>query len=516
MAKDGAARYKDLPLNIVGSTKFGRYPKMSSEQTYNMIISDDWLVPFAGYKVIQKITNTGQGRGIYASVNLNKLFAVIDDDVWMFDSTFGRTHLGQLETNGGDVFISENNAGQVVFSDSENLYVYATNPPTTPALTKLTPATLGFTPGYITFQNTRFISPDITSSLWRLSDFNNGNTWPADAQHEGALQTKPDKTNAALRFPGRGNLLLIFGQTVTELWNDVGAQLFPYQRNQSVNLDYGCLNPATIAESENIVCWLAANEKSGPTIMYTTGGDLKHISTDGIDFQLSTIKNPSNSYGFMFKQDGHVFYVIVFPSDNLSYAYDFNEDKFFTLCDENMNAFIAKRVAFFNDQYYFVSIRDGNLYQLGTQFVTYDYGDGFVYEIPRIRITASIALPDQSRFVAGYSGFTIEQGQFDYPDNDTRFHLNTQDYNQITTQNHFILSGGQDFTANAPKINLSTSKDGGVNYGVKVAKFLAPLGRRQNRLMWWRLGQANDLVHQFEFFGFGRFVARDGVTGIYQ
>lgn len=525
MSKPGAERYHDIPLSISGSTKFGRYPKESSEQTYNMIISDEWLVPFAGYKNVVSISATGEGRGIYSSAKQNKMYAVIDSAIYKFNTDLTYLIVGHTVTFTGDVFITENNAGQVLFSDGLNLYVYDSTAPAATAFTILPsgtigpPTDLGFTPGYVTFQNTRFISPDTKSSLWRLSDFNNGRTvanWPADSQHEGALQTKPDTAVATLRFPGRGNMLLVFGHTVTEIWNDVGAQLFPYQRNQSVNLDYGCLNPATIAESENIVCWLASNEKSGPTIMYTNGGDLKHISTDGIDFQLANIKNPTNSYGFMFKQDGHLFYVISFPEDNLSYAYDFNTQMFFTVSDENMNAYIAKRVAFFNDQYYFVSIIDGNLYQMSSNFYTYDYGNGNIHEIPRIRITPSISLPDQSRFVAGYTGFTIEQGQFDYPDNDTRFNLNTQDGRQITTQNGFVLSGGQDFTANVPKIQLSTSKDGGVNYGIKDTIFMKPLGRRANKLRFWRLGAANDLVQQFEFFGFGRFVVRDGVTGVYQ
>lgn len=513
MSKPGAARYKDLPLEIAGSTKFGRYPKMSSEQTFNMIISDNWLVPFSGYKNVVTINPTGQGRGIYGSAKLNKLFAVIDNTIYVFDDTLAYMVPvnGHTTTFIGDVFISENNAGQVAFSDGTHIYIYTNSTNT------VTQATIDFTPGYLTFQNGRFISPDTATNNWRLSPLNNGLTWtPSTAQNTGAVQTKPDNAVACIRFPGRGNLLLVFGQTVAEQWYDVGAQLFPYQRSQSTNIDYGCINPATIAESENIVCWIAANEKSGPVIMYTNGGEIKHISTDGIDFKLATLTKPNNCYGFMFKQDGHLFYVATWPTDRLSYAYDFNTDKFYTLCDENMDAFIAKRVAFFNDQYYFVSLKDGNLYQLGSQFEDYDYGSGRVFEIPRIRIAPSVNLPDQSRFVAGYCGFTIEQGQFDYNDVDTTFILGTQDGNILGTQNDLELGGGEDFRDDIPRIDLSLSKDGGVNFGSEVAINMRPLGKRANRLMWWRLGSANDLVPMFRFVGFGRFVATNGVLGVYQ
>lgn len=513
--KDGAPKYKDVPLSIVGSTKFGRFAKISVEQTYNMIISDQFLVPFAGYKRIDVIDDTGEGRGIYSSQRLNQMFLVIDDNAYQYDSTLTRQFIGKLSTSIGDVYIAENNNAQIVFSDNLNLYVWDQSG-SSPTWNVLTPAILGFTPGYITFQNTRIISPNTTSSLWRLSMLNQALTWPTGSQYEGALQTKPSLAVATVRFPGRGNLLLVFGETVTELWNDIGAALFPYQRNQSINLDYGCLSASTIAESENIVCWLAANEKSGPTIMYTTGGDLQKISTDGIDYRLAQLTDPQNSYGFMLKQDGHLLYVITFVTDNVTYTYDFNTQQFFTLTDENMNAFIVKRVAFFNDQYYFVSIKDGNLYQMGTQFLNYDYGDGYVFEVPRVRITPHLTMPDQSRFVAGYTGFTVEQGQFEFPNRDTRFNLNTQNFNQITTQGGLIISGGQDFTNYAPKINLCTSKDGGVNFGMRYPKFINPLGKRANRLMWWQLGACNDLVQMFEFHGFNRFVASDGITGVFQ
>lgn len=484
--------YKNVPLDITGSTTFGRYPKMSSAQTYNMLTSDNWCVPFAGYKAVSLINPSGEGRGIYGSDKLGFMFAVIDNNIWRINSVFGRVLVGTLQTYTGDVFIAENNNGEVVFSDKSRLYVY--NHSTGVTQTSGIDFTLPFTPGYLTFQNGRIISPDITTNLWYISGVNSATTWSTASQFVGSLQTKPDKAVATIRFPARGNLLLVFGSTVAEQWYDVGAQLFPYQRSQSTNIDYGCLNPDTIAESMNIVCWIAANEKSGPVIMYTNGGEIRPISTDGINFKLATLQYPEQSYGFMFRQDGHLFYVLTFYGDNISYAYDFNTNKFYTLTDEYGDAFIVKRVTFFNNQYYFVSIRDGNLYQLGSQFNEYIYKDAttgadIVKTIPRSRTCSSIMLEDQSMFLGGYTGFTIEQGQFDYHTGDTN---------------------------NVPRIDLSISRDGGVNFGSNEGRILNPQGERKNRLMWWQLGAANDLVCRFQFWGMGRFVAKDGIVGIRQ
>ncbi len=281
------------------------------------------------------------------------------------------------------------------------------------------------------------------------------------------------------------------------MWQDVGANLFPYQRNSSVNIDYGCLNPATIAYLDTVVVWLAANEKSGPMIAYTTGGDIRKISTDGIDFQLTKLKNPSNAYGFLFRQDGHLLYQITFPDDNLTYVYDFNTQMFFTLCDENMNAHIAKRVAFFNDKYYFVSFIDGDIYEMGTQFTTYNG-----VEIPRIRVCKNIRLPDASRFAINNLTFTLEQGtqtlvnetllqQFTEP-------LMTESGETILTESGeviYVVYYKNVLTQIPQTVALTVSKNGGESFGTIWSK---------------------DFIAQFRFHGLSRFVVTDGIVGIYQ
>jgi hypothetical protein len=501
---------------MCGGTKYGRYPKISSEETYNMIQSDGWNVPFAGYKNVITIDPLGQGRAIYSSKKDNKMIAIIDSTVYIINQFLGYTVvIGNLATTANTAcYISENNNGIVLISDTEYLYSYsyATN-----VLTQLTSTkSIINTPGYITFQNGKFIVPDTSTNLWYISGVGN-TTFAATSQFQGALQTKPDTCQACIRFPGKGNLLLVMGNIVTEQWQDIGAQLFPYQRTAYSNIDYGCVNPQSIATNEDYACWVAGNEKSGVFIMYTDGGSVKRISNDGIDFKLANLTDPSNVYGYFFRQDGHLIYVATWPADSISYAYDFNTKEFSTLSSEQMAAYIAKDVVFFNGNYYFVSIIDGNIYQMSSNIYTYDYGNNNVFEIPRIRIPPPIRQPDQSRFITGYVGFTIEQGQFDYDYRDTRSLNSDEANNPLVTENNVIYIGnGYNFRTNVPRVYLALSKDGGVNFGNYVSKNMRPQGKRQNRLMWWRLGQANDLSMQFRFYGLNRFAMTDGIAGIYQ
>ncbi len=311
------ASEQSIDLEIVGSTKFGRYSKISIEQTFNMIISDGWLVDYAGHQKVGMISSSGRGRGIYSSDRFNHMIAVVDNRVVKVSPNLSIVRIGTLETSNGEVYIDENNANQIAICDQSNIYIYNF---VTGAFDKVTTS---FIPGYIEFQDGYFIAPASGTSQWRLSAPNDGFNWPEGASNVGLLQTKPDEVQAVVRFPGKGNLVLVFGRTVTEFWYDTGINLFPYQKNTYNNIDYGCINAATIATSENKVIWVGINEKSGPSVMFTDGNAVKQISDDGINFRLANLDHPEDCFAFCFKQDGHPFYQVTWPRDGLTLLIDF-------------------------------------------------------------------------------------------------------------------------------------------------------------------------------------------------
>jgi len=392
------------------------------------------------------------------------------------------SEISQLLTSTGDVFMAENDGNQIGIVDGLTVYTFNYSNNTFTAVSGL-----DFLPNYIAFQDGYFVAsgPNTNghTNEWRLSNLNDGNTWPNDASHLGLLQSKPDSTIATVSF---NRQLYIFGKTVTEIWYDTGYQLFPFQRNNYYSIDFGCLNAATIAVGsilygENnlvpLICWLATNEKAGPTIMYSTGGQPSQLSTDGINFKIEQLQHPEVAYGFIFRLAGHTFYQIVWPMDNLSYAYDFNIHKFVTVTDENLNFHIAKRVAFFNNKYYFLSSVDGALYEMASDI--YDYNGN---EIPWIRKPPQFALPDASPFITKYLDVTMQQGD----------------------------------SSTEQAIDLSLSSDGGISYGTTARMELNTLGNRLNRFREWNLGLSNDFRTQFRFLGFDKFVVKNGLVGVYQ
>ena len=590
MAITRGDNFKPVPLNIVGSSVFGRYSKISTERTTNMFISQDFLVDYTGYQpsVPWQAFGTGgkEGRGLFTSTKFGCLVAVIDDTVYLvtinfdtyYEQTLGYTRnaIGKLATSTGVVYIVETNTPQIVISDNHNIYVYDQNALLSsnfyiaqaldPAdATKTIP--INFTPGYITFHDGYVIaaaSNDTTNATsntpylnntWRLGRQTNNSdgvpilTFTADKFNVGFIQTKPDNTQAVVRFPSKGNMIFVMGRIVTEAWTDAGNPIFPYQRLNQFNIDYGCLSPATVCYMEEVVIWLGINEKSGPIILKSNGGMPERITTDGIDFLFSRLEHPEDSQAFIYQQDGHLFYHINFYTDNLSLYYDLNTDRFYNAVDYNYNYFPASVVAYYGNEYYFVTRNNGTIFAMDSNITTYteqDANGNFItHEIPRMRTCANMRQASQEYTVLNDIGFTIETGETDYDQQDTgpllwqsqnniliqtqgsaTFWI-SQDIIFIKAQNgndlifQFLTPIGDNILfqqegttgtsfLSRPRVDFCMSRDGGASFGTIVPYYLNAIGQRENKLQWWVGGISNDMVPQFRFWALGRFVITNG------
>lgn len=477
-----------IPVKVVGSSVFGRYANVNAERTYNMYVSDKWLITFGGYAARREVIGGEvQGRGIYHSTRGGFMILVISSVVYRINN-IDQTPISLFEIGSsvGDVFIDENLSGQIAIVGGGEcwIYNYTTNTFGQPTLDP------NLVPNYVTYQNTYFI-------FGNANETNFGSQWFVYRADTGftlalvttlALQTKPDFAIAVLRIPGMGNNIIVFGKFVAEIWTDIGG-LQVYQRNSSINIDYGCVSVSTIAANDEMVCWLAANETSAPVIMAMQGGHAERISTDGIDFLMDSILHPEQSTAYFYRQDGHLFYVLTFynTADNITIAYDFNAKAFYDITDWDFNYFPARAMAFFEGQTYFVSLNDGVVYEIGSDLTTYAKIEQ-EYEIPRVRVCDTFRSQTGNPFAIDWFGFTMENGT--QPD----LH----------------------FTVEQPRIDVSLSKTGCETFGNAVPYYLHDTAYYQSRPRFYNLGRANNITIQMRFWGFWRFVMSNGVMMVRQ
>lgn len=498
-------------VKIVGGSTFGRYHKISNERTYNMFISDSWLINTAGYRKVSEIATLGVGRVIYNSIRGKFLLVVISSFVYILNEGLSPTFIGNLSTQDGPVYVDENLNSQVCIVDGVNAYIYnySLGYPNLTVQTGLG----SLVPGYVEYHNTFFLFGNMdkssNGSAWYAYQYSTPTTIIEATPGQFALQTKPDYALAILRIPGQSANVLVIGSTVCEIWTQIGG-IQNYRRANTISVDYGCISVATIATSDSYVCWLAANESNTPVIMVYDISGFKPISTDGIDHQLSHIQYPDQSAGMFFRQDGHLFYQLTFynEEDNLTFIYDFSTQMFFNLSDWDLNYHPARNYAYFNQHLYFISLNSPAIYLASTDLTTYNENLANIpedeidpdidHEIQRIRICNTIRALDSSQFRANSFVFTIQQGN---DRNITGLSLSSAIANSTLPYQ--------------PRVDLTVSRDDGFSWGNTVSRGLLPLGNRQNILNWENMGMCNSLVIKLRFWGLSSFICNNGYLEMY-
>ena len=523
---------QEVPIEIVGSSTFGRYPTISASRTYNMFISasqdgkEQWLVNFAGYEALKVLVGgTVSGRGIFTSTRGGFLIAVVGNAVFRLDTiSSAPVQVGTLSSSTGEVSIDENLSSQICIVDGAHAYIY--NYSGTPSFGDVVfdPASPDFTPNYVCFQNTYFIFGNAnetpTGNKWFIYEGGSGQTLTYHV--ELALQTKPDYALAVVPVPSHSNTLLVLGSTVCEIWTALeGVSLQTYKRNTSVNIDYGCASVSTIARSDEFVAWLGINDKSAPCIMVMAGGEGKRISSDGIDNLLGEIQFPEQSTAFFFRQDGHVFYQLTFfnPADNLTLAYDFTTGKFFDLYDFDATFHPARQIAYFQKKLYFVSLKDGLLFETSTditQYITYPGLDE--RDIPRIRTTNTFRLPGPEKFRVNLFTFTIESGTNPFlSELSCQGYIITEGTEEIIYTEEdlpLITEAGDCRPSSNPRVDLTISKNSGLTWSNTVPYVCNKPAHYQSQPRFSRLGVCNTITLRLRFWNQGRVVVKDGLIEV--
>lgn len=536
---------EQVPIQVVGSSTFGRYDKIASGLTYNMFISDGWLVNFPGYKKTIQFLSEGEGRGLFYSTRGNIVIAVANANVFRIESDLSYTAIGALSTSSGEVFIDENLNNQICIVDGSFAYIYNYLHPDQGVVVQ--DIQIALKPNYVCFHNGFFlfgnaIDYETSGAAWYAFVPDSATTIKEETQL--TLSTKPDYAIAVRRLPGQGGNILVFGRTVCEIWTHIGG-LQNYRRNSSINIDYGCMSVSTIASCDQFTVWLAINENNSPIILVYSSEGIRRISTDGIDYLLSHLKFPGQSTALFFTQDGHLFYQLTFysPADDLTLIYDFNTEKFFNLSDHDGKFHPARDMVYFNNEPYFISIKNACLYKSDTSITVYNENVGsdgatwdknLVYPIARTRVCESIRKPDSGRFVINSFVFTMAQG--DDP-NFTELSLEREHQIDLVSQNNFNLVSEEGFqmisekstdktqTINhyenpssliyRPRVDMAISKDSGVTWSNYVSRELNPIGKRKNIITYNNLGSANEFNIKLRWWGLGNVIANDGFVELY-
>jgi hypothetical protein len=114
----------------------------------------------------------------------------------------------------------------------------------------------------------------------------------------------------------------LFGTNSTEVWYDAGLPDFPLQRIQGAFNEIGCAAPYSVAKVDNSVFWLGSDARGRGIVYRANGYTGVRVSTHAVEWQIQQYSDISDALAYSYQQDGHIFYVLIFPTANTTWVYD--------------------------------------------------------------------------------------------------------------------------------------------------------------------------------------------------
>jgi hypothetical protein len=119
---------------------------------------------------------------------------------------------------------------------------------------------------------------------------------------------------------------LLGTQRTSEVWYNAGNAGFPFAIAPGVYIEHGCIAPYSVAKHDLNVFWLGADKDGRATVFVGANYAARPISTPAIAAIFSTYASVSDAIGMTYKQQDHVFYVLTFPTANVTWTYDLTEN----------------------------------------------------------------------------------------------------------------------------------------------------------------------------------------------
>jgi hypothetical protein len=166
-----------------------------------------------------------------------------------------------------------------------------------------------------------FVAQQPNSNIFNISDLSaatGGLTWnPLDT---GAKQGNPDDLAMVLNAY---DLLWLFGDLTTEVWYDSGNNNFPFQRIQGAFFEVGVAAPWSVAKVGNTIMWVGNDVRGQGQVWQAQGYSFPVVASNrAIEQAIQTYPTIADAVGYSYQEDGHTFYVLTFPTANVTWCYD--------------------------------------------------------------------------------------------------------------------------------------------------------------------------------------------------
>ena len=261
---------------------------------------------------LQLLATMGDGpiRGLWQFGGYG--YAVSGETLYKIDSLWNTSAIGTVAGSSGPVSMSDNgtqlfiacNGPSFIYNSLTLAFAQITDPDFPGAVT------VGYLDGYFVFNEPN------SQRLWITQLLDGTSVEPLDfASAEGS----PDGLVSVLIDHREAWL---FGTNSVEVWYDSGAADFPLTPVQGAFNEVGCIAAFSVAKLDNGIFWLGADARGRGIVYRANGYTAQRVSTHAVEWQIQQYGNLSDAIAYTYQQDGHSFYVLIFPSANTTWVFD--------------------------------------------------------------------------------------------------------------------------------------------------------------------------------------------------
>ena len=439
--------------NVNAGLCINMYPVVNSQDSKSTVTLSN-----TGGLVRWLFLKVGEVRGMFRFSNT--LYAVAGNTLYSTNiNTPSATILGTISSSTGKVWMAYNANSQLFVCDGVNGYVYESG-----VLTKIADVDFPGCSSMSYIDNYGVVTEPNTGRLWN-SNLNDFTVWTgtdfvtAEGEIDNILSHIADHREA-----------WCFGEYTTEIFRNAGDADAVFQRIEGTFQEIGINAPESPAKAENVIFWLDNTLQVRMAQAYHP--DV--ISTPAISWQISQLSKTDDAKGFTYIQDGHTFYVLTFPTGNITLVYDLGE------------SLKASKHLWHKRQSY--SIEQANRWRgncaldhNGIVFVG-DYNNGYIYKLDRDTYT------DNTETIQRI--FTTQR-MYDKDDRNEIFHHELE----VEVEAGVGLDG--DVQGSDPKIMMKYSDDGGHTWSYESWRKIGKIGEYANRARWQMLGSSRDRIYKF-------------------
>jgi hypothetical protein len=400
---------------------------------------------------LEVVVGSGPVRGLW--VLGENLYAVSGSRLYKVSPTYVVTDLGAV-IGAGPVSMADNGIQLFVACNGPS-YIYNAN---TGVFGQITDPDF---PGAVTvsYLDTYFVFNEPNSQkIWVTELLDGTSIDPLDfASAEGA----PD---GVVGIIADHRELWVFGTNSVEVWYNGGNAEFPLTRIQGAFNELGCAAPYSIAKMDNGLFWLGRDARGQGMVYRANGYTGQRISTHAVEWQIQQYGDLSDAIGYTYQQDGHSFYVLVFPSANTTWVYDVATQAWHERAGFVDGAFTRHRgncQAFFNTNVMIGDHENGNIY-------SYDLTNYSDNGAPQKWLRSWRALPTGQNNLKRTAQHSL----------------------QLDVESGVGLNTGQ---GSDPQVMLRWSDDGGHTWSNEHWTSIGKIGEYGRRAIWRRLGMTMKL-----------------------